>query len=348
MSVVIAILIFGLIIAVHELGHFTVAKLCGVKVNEFALGMGPKLLHFKKGETEYSLRLFPIGGFCAMEGEDDSSDDKRAFRCKPVWQRILVVIAGATVNILTGVILTVILASMYKSIPSTTINYFASDSDTKKIIASSYESGLREGDKILRINGLKVFTYSDISYQIASASADSFTLEVERAGKNIILENVTFGNKNTGEKSRDFVIKTLPKTAGNVLSYSFKDSVSTARLIWISLGDLIKGKYKADELSGPVGTISVIGQATEVGENLREKTMSLLNLTIFITINIGIFNLLPLPALDGGRLVFLLIEAVRRKPLKPEYEAYVHAIGMLLLFGLMIFATYNDIIRLKG
>jgi len=347
MGIVIAILIFGLIIAVHELGHFTVAKLCGVKVNEFALGMDPKLLHFKKGETEYSLRLFPIGGFCAMEGEDDDSDDKRAFRCKPVWQRILVVIAGATVNILTGVILTVVLTSMYKSIPSTTIDHFAKNSETEEIIASSYDGGLREGDRIISINGLKVFTYSDISYQIASESGKPFTLEIERAGKRMTLDNITFGNSKTGENARDFAIMTLPKTAGNVLSYSLKDSVSTARLIWISLGDLIKGKYGADELSGPVGTISVIGQATEVGDNLREKIMSLLNLTIFITINVGIFNLLPIPALDGGRLVFLIIEGIRRKPIKPEYEAYVHAVGMLLLFGLMIFATYNDILRLK-
>ena len=143
-------------------------------------------------------------------------------------------------------------------------------------------------------------------------------------------------------------VSTMAKSFPEDVSYSLKDSVSTARLIWISLGDLLKGKYGADEISGPVGTISVIGQASETGANVREKVMSLLNLTIFITINIGIFNLLPIPALDGGRLVFLLIEAVRRKPIKPEYEAYVHAVGMLLLFGLMIFATYNDIIRLKG
>lgn len=348
MGILIAILIFGLIIATHELGHFISAKLCGIKVNEFALGMGFKIFHFKKGETEYSLRLFPIGGFCSMEGEDSESDDKRAFCSKPVWQRIIVVVAGATVNILTGVILTVVLASMYKSIPSTTVKNFAVDSDTNQIISSSYESGLREGDKIICINGLKVFTFSDISFQIASETEKPFTLEVERNGEKITLENVTFGSKVTGEKARDFGIETLPKTFGNVISYSLKNSVSTARLIWISLGDLLKGKYGADEISGPVGTISVIGQASETGANVRERVMSLLNLTIFITINIGIFNLLPIPALDGGRLVFLLIEAVRRKPIKPEYEAYVHAVGMLLLFGLMIFATYNDIIRLKG
>jgi len=347
MSILIAILIFGLIIAVHELGHFIAAKSCGIKVNEFALGMGPKLLHFKKGETEYSLRLFPIGGFCAMEGEDDSSDDKRAFRSKPVWQRIIVVVAGATVNILMGVILTMVLSSMYESIPDTTVSHFAKNSETNANVASSYDCGLREGDRIIKINGLRVFTYSDISYKLASEISEPFTLEVERAGKKIILDDVVFGSNETGEKGRDFAIKTLDKTPGNVISYSLRDSVSTARLIWISLADLIKGKYGADELSGPVGTISIIGQAADAGKNVREKVMSLLNLTIFITINVGIFNLLPIPALDGGRLVFLIIEGIRRKPIKPEYEAYVHAIGMLLLFGLMIFATYNDIIRLK-
>lgn len=346
MSIVIAILIFGLIIAVHELGHFIAAKACGIKVNEFALGMGPKLFHFKKGETEYALRLFPIGGFCAMEGEDDSSDDERSFNSKPVWKRIIVVVAGAAVNIFTGVILTIVLASMYSAIPSTTISQFAKNSETGEYIASSYESGLREGDKIKKINGLKVFTYSDISYQLSSESAP-FNLKVERDGQDIILENVSFGNKETGA-IRDFAIQGLPKTVGNVLSYSIKDSISTARLIWLSLGDLITGKYGADELSGPVGTISVIGEAASTGENLKEKAMSIINLIIFITINVGIFNLLPIPALDGARLVFLLIEAIRRKPIKPEYEAYVHAVGMILLFGLMIFATYNDIIRLKN
>lgn len=347
MSIIIAILIFGLIIAVHELGHFISAKACGIKVNEFALGMGPRLFHFRKGETEYSLRLFPIGGFCAMEGEDGDSEDKNSFRSKPVWQRIIVVSAGAIVNLLTGVFLTTVLASMYNSIPTTTIERFAQNSETGSYTAFSYEGGLREGDEIVRINGLKVFTYSDISYKMSADAGKPFTLEVKRNGSNIILENVSFGTENGGE-GRDFVIKTLPKSLGNVCLYSLKDSVSTARLIWISLGDLIKGKYGADELSGPVGTISVIGEAASTGRDTREKIMSLLNLTIFISINVGIFNLLPIPALDGGRLVFLFIEAIRRKPIKPEYEAYVHAVGMLLLFGLMIFATYNDIIRLKN
>ena len=346
MTIVIAILIFGVIIAVHELGHFTAAKLCGIKVNEFALGMGPRIFHFKKGETEYSLRLFPIGGFCAMEGEDDSSNDERAFHSKPVWQRIIVVAAGATVNIIMGVILTIVLTTMQTSIPDTVIGKFATNSETGEYVALSYENGLREGDRIVEINGMKVFTYSDISYQLASEGDKEYTLEVKRNGEKIVLENVKFGTQKDGFR-RDFAVNILPKTPLNVISYSLKDSVSTARLIWLSLGDLISGKYGADDISGPVGTISVIGEAASVGENIKEKAMSIINLTIFITINVGIFNLLPIPALDGGRLVFLLIEAVRRKPIKPEYEGYVHAIGMLLLFGLMIFTTYNDILRLR-
>lgn len=351
-DILIAILIFGLIIAIHEFGHFAVAKLCKIKVNKFAIGMGPKLIKFTKGETEYSLRLLPIGGFCAMEGEDESSDDKRAFNNKAVWQRMLVVVAGAVMNVFLGFVLLIILTCMLTKIPSMEIDEFhrTLDADGKIVEynAESYESGLKQGDIIYSMNGLRIFTDTDLAYKLSSTNEEEFDVVVIRDGEKVEIENVKFGdNKNGGRL--DFYLVGLEKNPLNVISYAAKDTISTARLIWLSLFDLITGKYGANELSGPVGIVSTIGEAASIGETIKEKVMSLMNLTIFITINVGVCNMLPIPALDGGRFIFLIVEAIRRKPIKPEHEGYVHLAGMILLFALMIFATYNDILRLiKG
>ncbi len=352
LKIIIAILIFGLIIAIHEFGHFAVAKSCGIKVNKFAIGMGPRIVKFQKGETEYSLRFFPIGGFCAMEGEDDSSDDKRAFNNKAVWQRMLVVVAGAFMNVLLGFVLIIILTSMGGKIPSMQIAGFHGvkneSGQTTQYQSSSYECGLREGDVIYSVNGLRMFTDSDLVYELSSSKENSFDLVVNRNGQKLEFNNVKFEDTKT-KGMIDFYLKGLNKSPLNVVSYSAKDTVSIIRLTWLSLSDLITGQYSVNDLSGPVGIVSTIGQAASVGINIKEKVMSLMNLTIFITINVGICNLLPIPALDGGRFMFLLVEAVRRKPVKPEHEGYVHVAGMFLLFAFMIFVTYNDILKLiKG
>ena len=334
-GILIAIVIFGLIIAIHEFGHFAVAKLCGVKVNKFAIGMGPRLIKIQKGETEYSLRLFPIGGFCAMEGEDETSEDDRAFNNKPVWKRMLIVL-----NSMTGDIPSMKIASFHRV-----------ENEQGEIVeytSSSYECGLREGDVIHSLNGLRIFSATDLSYKLSSTNEETFDVEVIRDGKKITIDDVKFEDTKNGGRI-DFYLTGLDRTPLNVLNYSVKDTISTARLIWISLLDLIKGRYGVNELSGPVGIVSTIGEAASVGDTIKENVLSLINLTIFITINVGVCNMLPIPALDGGRFVFLLIEAIRRKPVKPEHEGYVHLAGMLLLFALMIFATYNDILRLiKG
>lgn len=351
-DILIAILIFGLIIAIHEFGHFAVAKLCGIRVNKFAIGMGPKLFKFQKGETEYSLRVFPIGGFCAMEGEDETSDDERAFNNKPVWKRMLVIVAGAAMNVLLGFILLIILTSMIGKIPSMEISGFHADRNEKgeviEYTSSSYESGLQVGDVIHSMNGLRIFTDTDLMYKLSSTNEETFDVVVIRNGKKVTVEDVKFEDTKTGGRI-DFSLMPADNNPLSVISYSAKDTISTARLIWISLHDLVTGKYGVNELSGPVGIVSTIGEAASIGETIKEKVMSLLNLTIFITINVGICNMLPIPALDGGRFFFLLVEAIRRKPIKPEHEGYVHLAGMALLFALMIFATYNDILRLiKG
>ncbi|MCM1226642.1 MAG: RIP metalloprotease RseP [Clostridium sp.] len=348
MKYLIAVLIFGIIIMVHEMGHFITAKLCGIKVNQFALGMGPRLIKKQWGETEYSIRLFPLGGFCAMEGEDTDSENSRAFGNKKVWQKMIVVAAGAVMNIILGLVLAVILTSMDAKVPTTAIESFHTVSEKSEVYsAESYDSGLREGDKIVRIDNIGILTIKDLQYALLSTDSDSYDLVVKRNGEKIFLENVFFKDKTTGSLI-DFYLKWEDKNPINVISYSVKDTISTAKLVWLSLKDLVTGKYGFKDLSGPVGLVSAIGDAADSGDNFKESLMSILSLAELITINLGIFNLLPIPGLDGGRLFFLIIEAVRGKPVKPEHEGAVHLIGMALLLFMILVVTFGDIKRLIG
>lgn len=327
-QILLAIVIFGAIIAIHEFGHFIVAKLCGIRVNEFAIGMGPVILKFQKGETKYSLRLLPMGGFCAMEGEDSESDDSRAFSNKSIPKRMAVIVAGAFMNILLGLVLAIITVSSLKSIPTTTIGGF---SDT----AVSSSLGLREGDKIVKVNNFRVFTDTDVAYALFSSGAEEFDFVVERDGQKVPVNNVRFH-----ENQADFYVKSLSVNPITVMSYSVKRTVTYSRLIWIAMIDLFRGKYNVSDMSGPVGMVDAIGEASS------HSIESLLSLVVFLTINVGVFNLLPLPALDGSRFVFLIIESIRRKPIKPEIEGMVHFLGIAALFLLMIFVTFNDLKRI--
>lgn len=340
-DILIAIVVFGIIIAVHEFGHFAVAKACGIRVNQFAIGMGPALFKFQRGETEYALRLLPIGGYCAMEGEDSESTDDRAFRKKSVPKRIAVVVAGAVMNLLLGFVLVLITTCMSDLVPSTTVSRFHKD-EAGNSVATSEQCGLQVDDKILSINGMRVFTDGDISYKLSYTEDSTFDLVVERNGEKVTLNDVTFLNTQT-EGRLDFGIYGYDKTPLNVLSYSLRETVSIGRMIWMSLFDLITGKYGFHDLSGPVGIVTAIGDAASTGTTIKQHLQSLIPMMSMITINVGIFNLLPLPALDGGRLIFLIVEAIRRKPVKPEHEGLVHIIGLVLLFALMIAVTFNDV-----
>ncbi|MBQ8435945.1 MAG: site-2 protease family protein [Oscillospiraceae bacterium] len=356
MKYIIAILIFGIIIFVHEFGHFIAAKLCGIRVLKFAVGMGPKLIGKQIGETEYSLRILPIGGFCAMEGEetdavskkelgdDASSDSERSIASKPVWQRFLVFFAGPFMNLVLGFIVAIAFTCTSNAVPTTQIKAFHTASDGL-ISAESFESGLREGDIIKELNDMWILTPADISYQLSSHENGTHSVVVERDGEEVKLENVKFYDENNGSKA-DFYIKGLEKNPINVLGYSFKNTVSTTRLIWVSLIDLVTGKYGFDDMSGPVGVVDAIGDAAASGETLKESAMSLMNLTIIISVNLGIMNLLPIPGLDGGRILFLIIEAIRRKPIKPEHEGIVNLIGLALVMLLIVAVTFNDILKL--
>lgn len=377
-----AIFVFGIIILVHELGHFLMCKLMGVRVNEFAIGMGPKLLSFGKKETAYTLRLFPIGGFCAMEGEDEGAPtpsaiggnadraeedggelalpdeeeapaepDPRAFPNKKVWRRILIVVAGAAMNLVLGYVLLVAYYGIFTVPDASGKARFSST-----IIASlpetavSYQTGLRPGDEIVKIDGKRTVTDSDIVMIMQSDEDGIMDMTVRRAvdgkKKTVLLKGVQFqlevGENGKNRLIYDFKVLGIEKTVWSTLVQAGKMEYSVATMIWRSLGDLITGKYGINDLSGPVGTMDIIGDAV-AGANTSEGMMTLIMLVVMITVNVGIFNLLPLPALDGGRLIFLLFEGIFRRPVPAKYEGMVHFIGLMLLLLLMVVVTFSDI-----
>lgn len=338
----VAILFFGLLISIHEFGHFTFAKLFKVRVNEFAIGMGPAIFKKKKGETLYALRLLPVGGYVSMEGEDEESTDENAFNRKKVWQRIIVVAAGAIMNLILGVVIVGVLLSMDDLIATNKILYFEEN-------AISQQTGLRENDEILEIDGKKVISGMDVSFLMTRSDDGVFDMTVRRDGEKVRLKDVTFQTEKKDQFTLityDFVILGEEPTFLNVVKNSFAQTASMARLVWLSLFDLVTGQYGLTDLSGPVGTVNIIADMTSAAAESKENMINALNIMAFITINIGIFNLLPLPALDGGRLFFLVIEGIRRKPIKPKYEGYVHGAGLVLLLLLMLVVTFNDIVNL--
>ncbi len=346
LKILLALVIFGILVLIHEFGHFIVAKLCNIKVNKFAVGMGPCILKKQKAETEYSLRALPVGGFCAMEGEEEESDNERAFGNKSVWQRMAVIIAGPFMNVLLGFVLIIVTTCMSPYVPTNKIAGFHTVSESDDTItASSYEAGLREGDVIIKMNGMRLWSQMDLLYELSSTNNESFDLVVKRNGEKVELNNVSFKDTETGEII-DFYIKGEKKNPVNVVIHSAKQTASTARLIWISLIDLLSGKYGVQDMSGPVGLVNAIGDAATSGVSMADHINSLLNLTIFITVNLGIFNLLPIPGLDGGRLLFLIIEGVRRKKISPEHEGMINLIGLGLVMLLIVVVTFSDIKKL--
>lgn len=377
-KIIAALLIFGLIVMIHEFGHFIVAKLCKVKVNEFAIGMGPKLFGFGKGETKYTLRLLPIGGFCAMEGEEAESktpaaiggagdagttpaapngDCSRAFYHKPVWQRMLIVVAGAAMNLVLGFVLILVNNACFLP-PNARGEVLYSTTKIHSIGEDSpaYKTGLRAGDQVLSINGKRVIT---AEYDMVSALQNDedgvFSMTVRRDGKTVSLDGVTFDIVTDEDGFRylkyDFVIVGEPRGVWNTVTYTFKTERSMGVMIWRSLGDMITGKYGLNDLSGPVGTVDVIGDAVSGAVTTTDSTegwRALFMLVALITVNVGLFNLLPLPALDGGRLAFLVFEAIFRKKVPPKFEGLVNLIGLILLLLLMVVITYSDISKLVG
>ncbi len=340
--IIFAILFFGFIIISHELGHFSLARLFKVKINEFSIGMGPALLKKKRKETQYSLRLFPVGGYVSMEGEDEESADERAFCNKKPWKRFLIVVAGATVNILLGAVLLGILICGQDLIGTTQIHSFHGESQLEA-------SGLKSMDTIKKINGRRVFSDTDISYLMMTDEDGKMDFVVERDGETLEINAVEF-TKVTDDDGQeqivyDMVICGVDKSFVNVIKATVGQTVSVARMVWMSLGDLISGKYGLKDVSGAIGTVGFIADTVEQSQQTTDYS-ALINIMAFISINIGVFNLLPIPALDGGRLFFLLIEMVFRKPVPAKYENWVHAVGMVLLLIFMALISFSDIFKL--
>lgn len=348
MGIILALVIFGLIVTVHEFGHFICAKLSGIKVLEFSIGMGPKLFQKQIGETMYSLRILPVGGYCAMEGEDSSGDDPRSFRNAKLWKRMIVLVAGAVMNFVLGFVMVLIMSCMFENIPTTQIRGFSgvlNDDGTKTYYAESYKTGLRHDDVIIKMDDTSIYSILDLNYMFASSQTNTHDLVVKRDGEKIKLNDVTFYDESTGD-TLDFGLVTKDKNFLTVMDCSGDIFLSMGHIVGLSLKQMVTGKLKKEEVSGPVGVVTAINESTEQAESTGDAVFNLVYMTALITINLGIFNLLPIPGLDGGRLIFCFIELIRRKPVKPEHEGYVHLAGMALLFGLMIFATFNDIMRL--
>ncbi len=403
LGIILGIVMFLLIILIHEFGHFAVAKLCKMKVNEFSIGMGPVILKKQSGQTQYSLRLLPVGGFVSLD-EDVETDDPNSFRNKPVWMRILVIAAGAFMNFVLGFIFCLVSVLCSNSVTTTTVAGFHEGA-----VSSQY---LMPGDTIDSINGMKIFTTMDISFQLTNSDSREegsgfykYDFVVIRDGEAVEIKDVRFASKAysqfiadykalVGEKTGyaelpteyfdisdnsytekfvaleesdstfatefkalaekykadyetetnslflDFIVYGVKKDFGSVISATFSSFISDARLIWISLINLLTGTYGLNEMSGPVGVVQSVGTVAAFGLG------SLLTLAALIAINVGIVNLLPIPAMDGGRLVFLIIEAIRGKPIKAEHEGLVHFIGIVALMLLMVIVTFNDIARI--
>lgn len=336
-----AIFLFGVLIAIHEFGHFSFAKLFKVKVNEFSLGMGPKLISKKKGETAYSLRLLPIGGFVSMEGEDEDSEDDRAFNKKPAWQRFIIVAAGAILNLILGVVVVAICLSCSDLVGTREVHSFYEN-------ATSQQTGLQVGDEILEINGTKVYSFKGISFNLVRDSDNKLDMTVRRNGEKVELKGVTFKQFEFDGRQyieQDFIIVGEKPNILNVTKNAFLDSVSIVQMVRLSLVDIVSGKYGIKDISGPVGTISAIAESTAEAEDFGDKMLTALTFLSMITINVGVFNLLPFPALDGGRLFFILVEMIRRKPIPAKKEGLVHTIGMVILLAFMAVVMVSDIIK---
>lgn len=343
MNIVIAILVFGILVIFHELGHFLLAKANGIRVNEFSLGLGPTIIGFTKGETKYSLKLLPFGGACMMEGEDESSDDERAFNNKSVWARISVVAAGPIFNFIMAVVFSMILlgcAGVDKPVLSDVIDGYAAQ-----------EAGLLGGDTITKMNGKNINFYREISAYATFHAGEPVEITYERDGKAYTTTLTPKYDEESGRYLYGFITSGARERTGffETLYYSFCELGYYIDTTIQSLKMLITGGVSVNDMSGPVGIVQNMGQVYEESvqnDGYFYAFLNMLNWAIMLSANLGVMNLLPIPALDGGRLVFLAVEAIRGKPIDPNKEGFVHMIGIILLFGLMFVVMFNDIRKL--
>lgn len=346
-----AILIFGVLIAVHELGHFVAAKLCGVRVNEFAIGMGPLVWQKKKGETQYSLRALPVGGFCAMEGEDEDTGDERSFVRQGFWKKFVILAAGSFMNFLTGLVIILVLYA------GTQHFYVAQIAGFAPGFSLEGEDGLMVGDVFYKIDGYRTYMKDDAVLFLEYNDGEGVDLEVIRDGEKIVLKDFPMyrGTYNGEEGKFGLTVgaQEIPATLGTKLQYTWYQALDFVQLVWFSLVQLFTGNAGMQDLSGPVGIVSTI---TEVGTALEEKAglaVAFSNVFYFaalLAVNLSVMNMLPIPALDGGRILFLIVDAVSvllfRRKVPEKYQAAVNTAGFVVLMGFMLLVTFHDVFKL--
>ena len=351
MYILLAILVFSVLIVVHEFGHFVAAKACDVQVNEFSVFMGPKLLQKQGKETTYTLRLIPIGGFCAMEGEDEESENPRAFTSAKPWKRVIILVAGSLMNFLLGLVVVFGIYASAQAFAVPVINDFFEGCPYEA------EGAFQAGDRIYSIDGKRIYLYSDVDLFLSRNSEQVYDFVVLRDGQMVRLDDfsltrVAYEIDGTTEYKYGFYFGYEEATLGAKLKNAWYHGIDFARMVWISLGDLVRGAVSVNDMSGPVGIVSVISETGEAAETTAAGIENVLYLGAFIAVNLAVMNMLPIPALDGGRVFFLLItcliQAVTKKKINPKYEGYIHAAGMILLLAFMAFITFKDVVKLIG
>lgn len=332
-TVIIAIVVFMLIILIHEFGHFVAAKSSGVLVHEFSIGFGPRLLKWKKNETQYSLRLFPVGGYVKLEGEDEDSKDPRALNNKPAGKKLVVMASGALFNLISGFIVMTLCFAFQQSYTTLSVGRILD------IPGSQAAQNIEVGDEIVALDGKNVWNFKDFSFLMSNVDKTKpveITIKRDGVKKDVSILPVEY----EGSFLIGVEMATKDMTIKDAIVCGFKEMFFVVRVVIYSLMMLVTGKVPVSEMSGPVGTTVLIGQAAQLG------IINLLYMFALLSVNIGIFNLIPFPALDGGRIFFLLIELIRRKPIPPEREGVIHFVGLVLLLILMVFITSSDIYKL--
>ena len=337
MYIIIAILLFGLLIFIHELGHYITARIFNVAITEFSIGMGPKLISktSKKTGIAYSIRFLPIGGFVSMVGEDEESDDENAFHKKPIWQRIIVSASGSASNILLGFLVMLILVASTKTLGTVQISAFTEGATSNTL--------LQVDDIIKEVDGYNVHVANELSYFISRYGNEPVDITVERNGEETVLNDVVFPT--TVQSGvlfgmTDFKVYPAEKNFGTIVKNGFFQAILTIRTVFDSLFDLVTGTYGVEDLSGPVGVVKVISTSA------KTNSYQLWYIFVLLAMNLGIMNMLPFPALDGGRILMLLVELVIRRPVNKKVEGYINLVGMIILFAFMAFITVKDIFQL--
>ena len=345
MTILFAILLFSFLIFIHELGHFVAAKLSGVQVNEFALFMGPAIWKKQVGETLYALRCIPIGGYCAMEGEDGDSDNPRSFDKAAWWKRLIILIAGAAMNFVAGVAL---LGICYAPAQAFIVPVI---SQVEENCALGEGNGIQVGDRLLAIDDEKIYVTSDFDTLITVSGAERHDILVERDGQRVLLEDVLTQRREFADGYRyGFSFTIEEATFASKLSYVWNTTLDTVRLVRLSLQMLFTGQAGISDMSGPVGIVEMMSETAASSPSRMDALLNMIYFGGFIAINLAVMNLLPVPALDGGRVVGVLlttaVEAVTRKKIDPKYEGYLHGAGMIALLALMAIIMFKDIIFL--